>query len=288
MNEILAAGGVVWRKGSSDLEFLIVHRPRYHDWTLPKGKLDNGESLMQAAYREVEEETGYRCRIGPKLATTDYFTSNGNHKSVHYWAMEAAKGDFTPNSEVDKAEWLSAREAIVRLTYEHDRRLVTDLPGGLKKNPDRVWVVRHADTGSRSDWDGADRFRPLSDKGRSQSKALASFLRFQATGDLLSSPYERCHATLQPLAKKLGLNVLIEPALEEGAGAKGAMTIVDSVPPGSVISSHGDVIPAMLDRAVARGLELASPFECKKASIWVIERDDGSLRTATYLPPPRT
>lgn len=286
MNQILAAGGLVWRKGSSDIEFLIVHRPRYRDWTLPKGKLDTGESLMQAAYREVLEETGYRCRIGPKLATTEYRTNNGNHKVVHYWAMEARKGDFVPNSEVDKAEWLAERDAVVRLTYEHDRRLVADLPGGLKRKPDRVWLVRHAHAGSRSDWNGDDELRPLSAKGQSQAKALASFLRWQASGSLLSSPYVRCYDTLKPLGKKLDQSVAHHGSLEEGASAKTAQTLVEEVPSGSVLSTHGDVIPAMLDRALERGMELLSPLECKKASIWMVERDEGVLKTATYLPPP--
>lgn len=286
MNLILAAGGVVWRRGSSDIEFLIVHRPRYRDWTLPKGKVDPGESLLQTAFREVVEETGYRCRIGPKLATTEYMTSNGNHKTVHYWAMEARKGEFVPNPEVDKAEWLAARDAIVRLTYEHDRRLVADLPRGLKREPDRVWFVRHADAGSRSDWASDDRLRPLSPKGKAQSKALASFLRWQTTGALLSSPYVRCYATLKPLGKKLGLSVAHHDALVEGTSAKKALSLVEEVPSGSVLSSHGDVIPATLDRAVARGMELLSPFDCKKGSIWMIDREDGSLRSATYLHPP--
>ncbi len=286
VNLILAAGGVVWRRGSSDIEFLVVHRPRYEDWTLPKGKVDAGEALIQTAYREVLEETGIRCRIGPKLASTEYMTSNGNHKTVHYWAMEARKGLFVPNAEVDKAEWLAARDAIVRLTYEHDRRLVTDLPKGLKKEPDRVWFVRHADAGSQADWNGEDQLRPLTAQGKDQAKALARFLRWQATGALLSSPSVRCHNTLKPLAKKLGKSIARHEALEEGAAAKETLKLVDAVPSGSVLSSHGDVIPGMLDRASARGMELLSPFDCKTASVWLIERQDGLPRFATYLPPP--
>lgn len=286
VNEILAAGGVVWRKGSSDLEFLIVHRPQYLDWTLPKGKLDDGEALMQAAYREVREETGYRCRIGPKLATTEYTTSNSNHKTVHYWAMEAVKGDFVANQEVDKAEWLSAGDAIVRLTYEHDRRMVADLPDDLKRQPDRIWFVRHADAGSRSDWSGDDDGRPLSNLGKAQAKAIARFLRWQTTGPLLSSPYVRCTETLRPLGKKLHVAVHTDETLAEGASPKKAQSLVESVPTGAVLSSHGDVIPAFLDRATARGLELMSPFDCKKGSIWVVEREKGVLRRASYLPPP--
>lgn len=286
MNLILAGGGVVWRKGSSDIEFLIVHRPRYDDWTFPKGKLDNDESVLQAAYREVYEETGIRCRLGPKLPTTEYTTGNGNGKLVHYWAMEAVKGSFSPNEEVDKVEWLSGTDAVVRLTYEHDRRLITDIPKGFRKTPDRVWLVRHADAGSRSDWKKDDRIRPLSASGKAQAKSLAWFLRFQVEGDLVSSPYERCVATLQPLAKKVGRKVERHDALAEGASPKKTVALLESLPAGSVLSTHGDVIPPALDRAVQRGLDLKSPFDCKKGSVWMIERKSGELRTATYLPPP--
>ncbi len=286
VSRIEAAGGVVWRRGSSNMEFLVVHRPQYRDWSLPKGKMDDGEVLLQAAYREVIEETGYRCRIGPKLAPTEYETPNGNRKIVYYWAMEAMKGDFVPNDEVDKAEWLSAGDAVVRLTYEHDRRLVADLPKGLKKPTDRIWVVRHADAGSRSDWDNDDMLRPLSSKGESQAKALGSFLRWQATGKLYTSPFVRCRDTLQPLSKKTGIDIQDTDSLAEGASAKETLALVQAAPAGSIFSSHGDVIPAMLDRAAKRGLELQSAFECKKGSIWMIDRDDGELTTASYLAPP--
>lgn len=287
VNEILAAGGVVWRRGRSDIEFLVVHRPRYGDWTLPKGKLNDGESLMQAAFREVVEETGYRCRIGPELSTTEYLTQNGNNKTVHYWAMEACKGEFVPNNEVDKAEWLDARDAIVRLSYEHDRRLVTDLPEGIKHEPDRVWLVCHAEASSSADWDADEWLRPLSPAGKAQAKELATLLRWQASGALLSSSSARCQDTLKPLSKKLDLSVATSEALEEGASAKSGLALVEEVPPGSVLSTHEDVVPAILDRAEGRGMEVRSGRDCEPASIWMIERESGSLETATYFLPPK-
>ena len=119
--EIQAAGGVVVR---DDGRVALVHRPEYDDWTLPKGKLDAGESFEQAALREVEEETGLTCRLGIELESAFYRDRKGRSKAVRYWLMEAIEGDFEPGEEVDELRWLSPGEAIDLLSYEHDRALV--------------------------------------------------------------------------------------------------------------------------------------------------------------------
>ena len=131
--EILAAGGVVWRKGDDGRpEFAVIYRPKYDDWTLPKGKLDPGETFEQAALREVEEETGLRCRLGQRLTDTQYRDRHDRPKLVQWWAMEAepGSGEFTPNDEVSKLEWLSPDEARGRLIYDRDRELVTEVEEG--------------------------------------------------------------------------------------------------------------------------------------------------------------
>jgi 8-oxo-dGTP pyrophosphatase MutT (NUDIX family) len=120
---VRAAGGVVRRGG----EVAIVHRPRYDDWSLPKGKLDPGESPAEAALREVEEETGMRCSLGSHLGSTEYLDRKGRRKVVDYWEMEAGDGSFSPNDEVDELRWLPLEEAAVELTYPFDRELVERL-----------------------------------------------------------------------------------------------------------------------------------------------------------------
>src|SRR5215210_1409373 len=125
--EVKASGGVVWRRGERGLEVVVVHRPRYDDWSLPKGKLDPGEGWEQAALREVEEEVGLRCRLGDELPSVDYRDRKGRAKVVRYWLMEP-DGDaaFEPNEEVDEMRWLNPGDAATLLSYPRDAELVRD------------------------------------------------------------------------------------------------------------------------------------------------------------------
>jgi 8-oxo-dGTP diphosphatase len=132
---VRAAGGIVLRQGADGAyEVLLVHRPRYDDWSLPKGKADPGERDEDTALREVEEETGIRCILGPPAGRTRYRDSKGRDKVVHYWLMEpeseaaAADGAFVANEEVDDVRWCTVAEATGALTYAHDRKLLTKAP----------------------------------------------------------------------------------------------------------------------------------------------------------------
>lgn len=125
---VQAAGGVVWRRTEGGaVEILLVHRPRYDDWTVPKGKLDAGEGHAEGALREVEEETGLRCTLGPELTATSYTDRRGRPKHVRYWAMAPESGAFTPTDEVDEIRWLGRNEAAVLLTYPRDQAVLDAL-----------------------------------------------------------------------------------------------------------------------------------------------------------------
>lgn len=123
---VQAAGGVITRsRADGALEFLVVHRPRYDDWSLPKGKVEPGESLEETARREIEEETGLQVELGAELPTSEYVDRHGRPKVVHYWRMTpVGASTWFPNDEVDETRWITASETATLLTYEHDRRLV--------------------------------------------------------------------------------------------------------------------------------------------------------------------
>jgi len=125
--QVEAAGGVILRPGEEGYEVCVVHRPRYGDWTLPKGKLEPDETFEEAALREVEEETGLRCELGAELASTHYADGKGRPKIVRYWLMEVVGGEFEPGDEVDELRWMTAHDAVDALTYERDRELVAGI-----------------------------------------------------------------------------------------------------------------------------------------------------------------
>lgn len=125
--QVRAAGGLVVRKRKDGIEIAVVHRPRYDDWSLPKGKLDPGESFEEGALREVEEETGLRCELGKELSPVRYRDRKGRRKIVRYWRMTPAGGGFKPNDEVDEMRWLSPKKARRLLDYDHDRRLIDEM-----------------------------------------------------------------------------------------------------------------------------------------------------------------
>jgi 8-oxo-dGTP diphosphatase len=121
--EVRAAGGVIRREG----RIAVVHRPRYDDWSLPKGKLDPGETWEEAALREVREETGLECELGDELSSASYHDRKGRSKLVRYWLMDPVGGEFAPNDEVDELRWLTPAEAAALLTYPRDRELAQEV-----------------------------------------------------------------------------------------------------------------------------------------------------------------
>ncbi|MFN8018174.1 MAG: NUDIX hydrolase [Acidimicrobiales bacterium] len=131
-HQVLAAGGIVWRRGGRGaLEVLVIHRPRYRDWSFPKGKCDPGEGFREAAAREVHEEVGLEVAFDAELGDVEYLDHKGRAKLVRYWAMRPLAGRFAPNDEVDVARWVDLDEAREVLTYDHDRALLERLPAVL-------------------------------------------------------------------------------------------------------------------------------------------------------------
>lgn len=287
---VRAAGGLIFRKtAKGNLKILVAHRPKYDDWSLPKGKADKGETPEETALREVLEETGYRCRIVTSIGTTRYRITSGI-KEVNWYAMRPLPDSpgFKKNSEIDEIKWVSRKTARKVLDYENDR----DLVGGsdLKKisQTGTLYLLRHGAAGERADWEGDDNKRPLTKKGKKQADALAKSLRDADIERIVSSPAARCIQSVKPLAKAIGVKVEVEEALAEGPDIDAAYNLIhDLVGNNTVVSSHGDVIPAVINRMMWAGLHLESRFYCSKGSIWQIEVDNGKFTTGHYLPPPK-
>lgn len=285
---IRAAGGLVVRGDDpSTAELVVVHRPEYDDWSIPKGKHDPGESSAACAVREVWEETGYRCRIVGPAGTTRYQV-RGKPKEVDYFAMRPYRSEvFDPDHEVDQIRWVTLEEAMSLLTYDFDRELVSELPLQEFLSCTTLHLVRHAAAGDRSRWEGPDVERPLTEKGAAQSKTIAEELTGVGIGRVLTSPYVRCVETVAPLGEQIGIEVEANDDLAEGAGPKEIDRLLEAAGGADIVlCSHGDVIPALLERLQWMGVPFPDHQPCKKASTWVIGHDGTDFTDATYVPPP--
>jgi 8-oxo-(d)GTP phosphatase len=285
--KVRAAGGVVARRRRADaeVEVVIVHRPAYDDWTLPKGKLDPGEDEPAAARREVLEECGLDCLLGPQLGVTEYRDSSGRDKTVRYWLMAAAAGEAAAANEVDDVRWATLAESRALLSYERDRRL---LEGLVLPREGTLALVRHAKAGNRAKWDRPDELRPLTQAGRRQAEALVLLLAARRPALLVSSAYVRCIETLEPLAAATGLPLQRHDALAEGASVDAALALLRAVGTlgDAVVCTHGDVEEVVLQSIAAAGTPLADRVRLEKGSVWLLEVRAGEIVGGRYLPPP--
>jgi 8-oxo-dGTP pyrophosphatase MutT (NUDIX family) len=296
VTEILAAGAVLWRTSDAGVELALIHRPRYDDWSLPKGKLEHGESMEAAAVREIREETGVTARLGPWLRDVRYGVADGR-KLVRYWSGQAMSSSsaspFVPNDEVDELRWVDPDTARKLLSYAHDVDVVERL---LEIGPPTsvLLLVRHAKAGRRADFHGDDRLRPLSGAGAKQAQALAGLLALFGPDRVSSAPPVRCRETVAPLADALGLPIADEPLLSEGLYADDPDATLQRVRElaaltgVTVVCSQGAVIPDAVmmlvgDAAVPVDVDHAPS---KKGSVWVLGVRDGALVSADYVERP--
>ena len=264
---VRAGGGVVRRAGPDGEEVLLVHRPRYDDWTFPKGKAEPDETDEAAALREVEEETGFVCALGEELPSTRYRDARGRPKVVRYWTMRIESGAFEPHNEVDAISWERTREAASSLSYERDHDVLHAVPPPLLVN-------RHASAGHRDNWDGDDAERPLDARGRRQTAALVQQLAPFEIERIVSSPFVRCMQTVEPLAAARGLEVEPVDVLAEGADGKEVRSFLADL--------HGTAT-----LACGHGPEIHPLFgKTKKGATIVVEAANSVLAELGRLPPP--
>lgn len=283
---LLAAGALVWRVRGGRLQVVLVHRPRYKDWSWPKGKLEPGETLVGTAVREAAEETGLEVVLGRPLPGLRYAVG-GRPKQVHYWAAQAggrtdvaltarAPVPRASGTEIDDVRWFDVDAATRRLTRASDRQplvaLVRAHRDGLLGTR-AVAVVRHARARKRAAWSGAEADRPLTRSGQEQASALVELLSAFGIAALVTSPWERCLQTVGPYAQAAGLSPDPVEALTEDAHAacpaRAAAEVERVLTAGTdaALCTHRPVLPTVLDvltahcpRPVADVLPTADPF----------------------------
>jgi 8-oxo-dGTP diphosphatase len=298
---IQAAGGVVWRVGDgangSQMEIAVIHRPRYDDWSLPKGKLAPGESHLEGALREVHEETGYRVQPGRSLGEVRYLKKSSGaarEKVVHYWAMRALGGAFSPSREVDRMDWLTVDQALDRITRGTDREVLERF--ALRPAmTGSVLLVRHASAGNRSDWNGDDHRRPLDESGEDQADELVRLLSRFGVDEIVTADPVRCVDTVRPLSESIGVPARAEPVLSENGFAGHEQEAVQLIrnlgrPGGAAVAcSQRGVIDEIVGRlAAADDVDVGDSLGLKKGGVWALAFDDHRLVGAERLPPPKT
>ena len=252
--DILAAGAVVTRKGPDGREVLLVHRPKYDDWSFPKGKQDPGEHITATAVREVLEETGVEIRLGRPLRPQLYTVSGGRHKLVRYWVGHVLGDDdlssYQPNAEVDDLGWFSAESAVESLTYLDDIDLLDQLRQH-RKATSTLAVLRHAKAQKRGAWEGPDPQRPLAEVGDVQARELVPLLRAYGITRVLTSSSFRCVQTVGPYATDQVLPVVEVDALSEelydDETARALLSDLMTTQGPSVLCSHRPLLPRLFD-----------------------------------------
>lgn len=282
---IHAAGAILWRAGVNGPEVALVHRPKYDDWSFPKGKTKDGEHVLRAAVREVWEESGVWPILGRRLPAREY-EKEDRLKHVDYWAATGGDGDFRPNEEVDEVAWLPLPEAEERLSYEHDADLLREFATGQNHTTPYI-VLRHTSAGDKHDWTDDDLLRPLDARGRTEATGLAESLAGFGPARVFSSATARCLETVLPYATRMGAEIRTDwafsmgplPAASKEAGSRFVRLLADEVP--TLVCTHGELVPELIGRACEK-LRATPPPDPRlpKGGFWVLHVAAGSLVTA--------
>ena len=264
---VLAGGAVCWTRVDGEVRVLLVHRTQHKDVSLPKGKLDPGETVPECAKREILEETGLHITLGAYLGQVDYLLPSGKEKNVYYWAAEVDPGEaerttFEANSEIAKLEWVGLADVHERLSYPHDGDIIDRFQQLVETGRERTFpliLVRHAKAMPPENWDGPDHTRPLLQRGLNQAKRIAKGMAAFGPQRIVSSPATRCLATIDPLSQVTGLGVKVKGGISQdsyrAAGEKPRKAVSKEVAKreGSVLCSHGPVLPQLLSAAAEVG-----------------------------------
>ena len=271
-----AAGCLIWRIKNNQIELLIIHRPRYDDWSWPKGKVDPDETIAETAIREVREEVGLNVTLGVPLAVTSYKVKQGP-KDVFYWAAEVTLNDkpHADMGEVDELRWVSPREAKKLLTNDSDHKpldvlIALEKDGDLATRP--IVIVRHAKAKPRASWTGPEGERTLAATGKRQAIAVCKLLQAWKPAKVISSPWTRCMQTVANYIKETDATIRTKTPLTEASHKrhpKKAAKVVESLFGKDypvALCTHRPVLPTVLDvlgqhmnKTLAKHLPLDDP-----------------------------
>jgi 8-oxo-dGTP pyrophosphatase MutT (NUDIX family)/phosphohistidine phosphatase SixA len=270
---VYAAGAVCWRLIDGKVHVLLVHRTLHGDVTIPKGKVDPGESLPRTAVREIEEETGLAVALGVPLGVSHYEMPGGREKIVHYWAAEVTpaaimRSTFVPNSEIAAIEWVTIKRARTYLSYPADVEILeafSRLVDNEVTSTFAIIALRHAKAMPPRAWDGPDSTRPLTERGVTQAASAVETITAWRPRRIFTSTATRCVTTVAPLAAATGLEIkrpelISQDAYEEGDAD--VRTLVGKrvrARKTAVLCSHGPVLPDILrEIALATGTTLGA------------------------------
>jgi 8-oxo-dGTP pyrophosphatase MutT (NUDIX family)/phosphohistidine phosphatase SixA len=268
---VYAAGAVCWRLIDGKVHVLVIHRTVYGDVTIPKGKVDPGESLPRTAVREIAEETGLDVALGVPLGISRYPLPSGREKIVHYWAAEVSdravqRSTFKPNAEVAALEWVTIKRARGYLSYAPDVEILDTFAKLVDQGVTSTFalvLVRHGKAVGRSGWKGSDAARPLTERGVAQAAALVDTITAWSPRRIVSSPAVRCVTTVVPLGAATGIQVKRDDGISQDAWEAGhdevRRVVGKRVRSGktAVLCSHGPVLPEIM-REIA--LATATPL----------------------------
>ena len=292
---VIAAGAVVWRyDGEGNVHVLLIHRPRYDDWSIPKGKLDEGEQLIACAYREVIEETHLKVSFGPFITETEYYVADGL-KRVSYWAAHAydSNDNFVANAEADEGRWLTIEEAIELATRESDKEVLSV----FFKSPfdsQALIMLRHGKALAREEWLGGDEDRPLDQRGSLQAKRMISIYQAFNIEKVITSDAIRCYDTVEPLTKALDLKLKVEKVISEQSWKKDKELAIEFAKEiikderTILVCSHNPVLPRMLEK-LTKKIDFDYPDnKLQPGEAWIIHHKKKEVLQIDWLEAPTT
>jgi 8-oxo-(d)GTP phosphatase len=290
---IQAAGAVLWRRLSEDLlQVALIHRPRYDDWSFPKGKLESGEAEISCAHREVLEETGYDAVFGPELCKVQYEVGE-DLKTVRYWSAQAIGEPSAVHNteEVDQLIWVTVSDAYTKLSRKGDQEVLKNFEKfGADTTP--LILLRHGKAITREEWEGDDGDRPLAQLGQQQAKRMHSIYLPFAVTEIHSSDAVRCYETVSPMARTMSLNLVYWSELSEYAfekDKKAAINVVNDIIESearAIVCGHNPVIPGIVAKFIGKKNFKELDHGLFPGEAWILHHRDGEIVAIDWVQAP--